>query len=139
MERMVSASMSAASLGSKRMEGRVKGLLRGASESACTRDLMACNCAAIEVAMAVVVEKPCRRINGGFWFLGAELRVSWNSLLLTADFARGLGFIRSFYLPVPNFWRVFLFLFLFFGFFFNCYLFLCHLAEANIKETWDRT
>lgn len=113
MERMVSASMSAASLGSKRMEGRVKGLLRGGSESACMRDLMACNCAAIEVAMAVVVEKPGRRINGGFWFWGAELKVSWNSLLLTADFARGLGFIRSFFLPAPNFWRVFLFIFWF--------------------------
>lgn len=34
------------------MEGRVKGLLWGGSESACTRDLIACNCDAIEVAMA---------------------------------------------------------------------------------------
>lgn len=50
----MSISMSAASLGSKRIEGRVKGLLSGASESACMKDLMACNCEAIDVAMAVL-------------------------------------------------------------------------------------
>lgn len=74
----MSVSMSAASLGSKRMEGRVKGLLSGGSESACTKDLMACSCAAIVVAMAVAGgEKPNRRINGGFW----ELNVLKLSLL----------------------------------------------------------
>lgn len=47
---MVSISTSAASFGSKMMEGRVKGLLLG-SESVCIMYLSACNCAAISEAM----------------------------------------------------------------------------------------
>lgn len=46
----VSISRSAASLGLKRIEGRVKGLLSG-SASACMRVLIACNCEEIEVAI----------------------------------------------------------------------------------------
>lgn len=42
MEKMVSISMSAASLGSNKIEGRVNGLLRGA-ESASAKDLIASN------------------------------------------------------------------------------------------------
>ena len=51
MSRIASRSMSAASLGSKRMEGRVKGRFCG-SESAFIRDLMVCNWEAMEAAIA---------------------------------------------------------------------------------------
>lgn len=55
---MVSISRSAASLGLKRIEGRVKGLLSG-SESACMRDLIAFNCEEMEVAI-VRGKKPAK-------------------------------------------------------------------------------
>lgn len=51
--KMESMSMSAASLGSKMMEGRVKGLLRG-SESDSVKVLIACNCEAIVEAMVAL-------------------------------------------------------------------------------------
>lgn len=47
----VSRSRSAASLGPKRMEGRVKGRLRGSESVVLIKDLMACNWEAIEVAI----------------------------------------------------------------------------------------
>lgn len=47
---MDSISKSAASLGLKRIEGRVKGLFEG-SVSACNTDLRACNCDTIEELM----------------------------------------------------------------------------------------
>lgn len=54
MESKVSRSRSAASLGLKRMEGRVKGRLRGSESEVLMRDLMACNWEAIEVAIGGV-------------------------------------------------------------------------------------
>lgn len=47
---MVSISISAASLGSNRIEGRVMGRFWD-PESVCMTDLIACNCEAIVVAM----------------------------------------------------------------------------------------
>lgn len=58
MEKMVSISISAASLASKRMEGRVKGLLTDGSVSACITDFMASNWDAIEVAMSLSSSLP---------------------------------------------------------------------------------
>ena len=57
-ERSVSRSTSAASLGPKRIEGRVKGRFCGC-ESVVMRDLRACNWEAMDVAMAArVLQNP---------------------------------------------------------------------------------
>lgn len=59
-----SISKSAASLGLKRIEGRVYGLFEG-SVSACTIDLMACNCEANEeLILAVRAKTVCSSEEG---------------------------------------------------------------------------